>query len=105
MKRYIHTSADYNHLHSYKEAEAILDNYSKEQVDYVRNCYNDVLDEISKLYEENEKDDDFIGVSISGIKTDWLIGAIEDDLMEEEEFEEIYRALETLGERDAMAYA
>lgn len=39
----------------------------------------------------------------SAIKTDWLIGAIEDDLMTEEEFNHIYELIEKASLEDAIA--
>lgn len=102
MKRWIHAS---NEWVKYRSAEDTLKKYSDEQVDYVRKCYDDVLKDISDYYTSEIDDPEVAKINTSAIKTDWLIGAIEDDLMEEEDFEDIYTALETLGERDAMAYA
>lgn len=109
MKRWIHAKTKAinasNEWVKYRLAEDTLKKYSKEQVDYVRECYDEVLTDISNHYIWNDEDGDAPRIHTDLIKTDYLIGAIEDDLMEEEDFEDIYTALETLGERDAMAYA
>lgn len=101
MKRWIHAS---NEWAKYRLAQDTLKKYSDEQIDYVRECYDEVLQDISNHYTW-DADGDARTVQTDSIKTDYLIGAIEDDLMEEEDFEDIYTALETLGEQEAMAYA
>lgn len=102
MKRWIHAS---NEWAMYRLAKDTLKKYSDEQIDYVRECYDEVLEDISNHYTWDDMDGDAPQIHTNSIKTDYLIGAIEDDLMEEEDFEDIYTAMEVLGELDAMAYA
>lgn len=89
------------------EARRILNKYDREQIEYVEECQNEIAKEISRHYTEEEQldNDDVIGVSLSLIKTDYLIGAIEDDLMTEEEFDEIFDALDIISIDTASAYA
>lgn len=94
-----------NHWAKIRLAQDTLKKYTNEQVDYVRKCYDDVLRDISDYYTNESDDPDVAKINTNAIKTDWLIGAIEDDLMEEEDFEDIYTALETLGEEEAAAWA
>ena len=107
MKRWIHAKEDVNSNHwaKIRLAQDTLKKYTDEQVDYVRKCYDDVLRDISDYYTNEIDDPDVARINTNAIKTDWLIGAIEDDLMEEEDFEDIYTALETLGEEEAAAWA
>lgn len=48
-------------------------------------------------------DESFDTINENAIKTDWLIGAIEDDLMTEEEFNHIYELIEKASLEDAIA--
>lgn len=94
-----------NEWAKYRIAQDTLKKYTDEQIDYVRECYDEVLADISNHYAWDDEEGDAPQINTDAIKTDYLVGAIEDDLMEEEDFEDIYTALETLGEREAMAYA
>ena len=98
MKRWIHAQTA-------GQARRKLNSYDKEKVDYVQKCYDDVLAAISDMYSVDDYDERVADVNIGAIKTDWLIGAIEDDLMTEEEFNEIYDLLETIGAEEANAWA
>ena len=192
MKRLIKAS---NALSQMREAQRQLAFLSKEKVDYVRKCYNDVLAEYSKVdpehpypsymyddmadflenvgYEQehdysnhnidlfvrdsssskersiyiglnpinypaavilNPKESDaspynlmqvairmrpdviavdtsmfydesFDAINENAIKTDWLMGALEDDLMTEEEFNHIYKLIDTASMEDAIAHS
>lgn len=91
-------------LKKVNEAKRQLAKYDEEKVDYVRQCVDDVNHDISAMH-LNDLNDDAISVNISGIKTDYLIEAIEDDLMTGEESNEIYNLLDIIGLEAASAYS
>ena len=103
MKKWIHASIQ-SQAQAAAQARRKLAAYDKEKVDYVQRCYDDVLDAISDSYSE-DYNEDAVNINIGAIKTDWLVSAIEDDLMTEEEFNEIYSLLETVGADEANAWA
>ena len=85
---------------SIAEAKRELANYDQEKIDYVRRCQDDMMQAISDSYVEDESGDLYqepIGPKLSEIKRDYLVGAIEDDLMTEEEFEDIYNLLDVVA--------
>lgn len=116
MKRWIH-GASYSDLSMKKntisnqakkihDAKDELAQYSKEKVDYVRKCQEDLTKAISDYYTEGKDEQDYnIGSELSQIKRDWLIGAIEDDLMTEEEFEDILALIDAVDLELAAPYA
>ena len=79
-------------------AKQELKKYTREQISYVKDCYAEVLRAIADYYSEDKEVED---INISTIKTDYLVGAIEGDLMTEDEFNYIYDLLETIGKEDA----
>ena len=81
-------------------AKQELKKYTREQIRYVKDCYAEVLRAIADYYSEDKEVE---GINISTIKTDYLVGAVEDDLMTEDEFNYIYDLLETIGQEDAWA--
>lgn len=91
-----------------QKAKQDLMKYDKEKVDYVRQCQDDIMQAISDSYREDESGDLYeepVGPKLSEIKRDYLVGAIEDDLMTEEEFDEIFDALDVLDLELAHAQA
>lgn len=83
-------------------AKQELKKFDKEKVQYVKDCYAEVLRAIADYYEQDDEYD-ITPVNVDTIKTDYLIGAIEDDLMTEDEFNYIYDLLDTIGQEDAWA--
>ena len=83
-----------------QNAKRDLMKYDKEKVDYVRECQNEIMKAISDSY--FDEDDNFleenkpVGSVLSEIKRDYLVGAIEDDLMTEDEFEDIFGLLDII---------
>jgi hypothetical protein len=84
-------------------AERELNNYTEEQVSLVEECYEDVIEEISEWYMRDDGSD--VGHQISSVKRDWMLQAIEDDLLTEEEFDKLYDLVDTVHYREAAAYA
>lgn len=83
-------------------ARAIVAKYNDEQVKLVQQCYNEICHIISvKMWEPMEG----AGYSISECKNDYMLEAIEDELLTEEEFKELFKAIEVIGTENAMAYA
>ena len=83
------------------EAKRALAKYDPAKVDYVRDCQEDIMEEINAQYfdeDYNFADEDRpVGTKLSEIKRDYLVGAIEDDLMTEAEFEDIYNLLDVVA--------
>lgn len=78
-----------------QKAKRDLIKYDKEKVDYVRECQDEITKVISDYY-AGDDDVDYTGPKLSEIKRDYLVGAIEDDLMTEEEFEDIFDLLDII---------
>lgn len=97
MKRWIHNVAT-----NAAKARKLLNEYEPDKVEFVQDCYQDVIDDISDYYAGEE---DARSIHTSEIKRDWLVEAIEDDLMTEDEFNDIYALLETIGEEEAHSVA
>lgn len=97
MKRWIHNIAT-----NAAKARKLLDEYEPDKVEFVQDCYQAVLDDISDFY---TSENDERPIQTSTIKRDYLIEAIEDDLMTEDEFNDIYALLETIGEEEAHSMA
>lgn len=90
------------------EAKRELAQYDEEKVAYVRECQDEIMQAISDSYREDESGDLYqepVGSKLSEIKRDYLVGAIEDDMMTEEEFEAIFDALDILDLELAHAQA
>lgn len=106
MKRYIHSNVMYTDTNALSRAAAreILKKYSPEQIKLVQKCNDDMNAEISKQFEE-DWDPEMCPISLNAIKTDWMIEAIEDDLLEEDEFEELLSAIDVLDSEEANAWA
>lgn len=107
MKRWVHASIDES-ARKIARAKRELAEYDPEKVDFVKRCQDDISREISRYYaeeDEYDQDESVIGVSLSAIKTDWMMEAIEEDLMTEEEFEEIFDLIDIVGLELAAAYS
>jgi len=87
------------------QARKILKTFDPEKVRYVQKCMDDINREYSRLAGPELSDDELELLNVQAIKTDWLIGAIEDDLMTEDEFEEIFSWLEVLDTEKAHSQA
>ena len=103
MKRMIVSSMrdDFNRIADAKEA---LHKYPQDVIDYVKECRDKIVDRISQSY-YTEEEDAPVGPAVSEIKRDYMTGAIEDDMMTEEEFEEIFDLLDVLALEHAHKYA
>lgn len=80
------------------QARKELKGMDSKKVEYVREAYNDYVAEAAKMDDDLE----FVGHP-EQCKTDWMIGAVLDELMDESEFKSIFALLETLSEESAMA--
>jgi len=88
------------------EAKDELAKYDKEKVDLVRRCQDDIMKAISDHYSEDHIDDDMpIGPGLSQIKNDWCEQALEDDIMTEEEFDDIFDLLDIISIETAHSQA
>lgn len=110
MKRYIRSTISFpvseipSRVASARRELAKYDDY---KVDYVMECNEAILDAISFYYEDEETPypEESIGPSISEIKNDYLVGAIEDDMMTEEEFNRIFELIDVIDTESAHAHA
>ena len=75
MKRWIHSSS-------------LLSQFSGEQIEYVKDCLDDMSEAIDDMTAAGYTEDEQTNV-ISEIRSDWLLGAKEDDLLTEVEFDEL----------------
>ena len=109
MKRWIHAAAEIgprSAIAKISKAHRDLEKYSDEQIEYVKECSDAITKAISDMYVNDDDDlDTPIGPKLSEIKRDYLEGAIEDDLMTEEEFEDIYNLLDVIGLELSAPYA
>ena len=116
MKRWVHASSYpdlgmknnsiSNQVKKIHEAKGELAKYDKEKVDYVRECQEELTKAISDYYTEGKDEQDYnIGSELSEIKRDYMVGAIEDDLMTEDEFEDILALMDTVDLELSAPYA
>ena len=97
MKRWIHAATLVDQLKKINNAKRALQQYDKEKVDYVRECQDEITRAISDSYTEEGDFDRPLGPKLSEIKRDYLVGAIEDDLMTEDEFEDIFELIDIIS--------
>lgn len=91
MKRWIHTQSQ-----KIKVPTEVLHTYSEEQIDFVIDCYEDILSDIADQYTFGHAiDEESARANVSEIKSDYLMCALEDELLTEEEFNIILDALES----------
>lgn len=104
MKRWIHAASIPQQIKKIRDAQDALNKYAPEKVAYVRECQDELIKAISDSY-QREEDDRPVGPILSEIKRDYLVGAIEDDLMTEEEFEDILALMDIIDIELASPYA
>lgn len=104
MKRWVRPNSAYNQISKINSAKRELEQYDSAKVDYVKECIDEITKAISDSY-QREDDDRPVGPILSEIKRDYLVGAIEDDLMTEEEFEDIYDLLDIISLELSAPYA
>lgn len=83
---------------SYNAVDCELAKYSPEQIAYVRRCLDEVADYVDTYREANnlseeEELDGLAATAVDVIVTDYMIGASEDELMSDRDFEAIYDCL------------
>lgn len=104
MKRWIHAASIPQQVKKITDAKKALAQYDPKKVAYVRECQDEITKAISDSY-QREEDDRPVGPILSEIKRDYLVGAIEDDLMTEEEFEDILALIDTIDLELSAPYA
>lgn len=104
MKRWIHAASIPQQVKKITDAKNALKKYDPEKVAYVKECQDELTKAISDSY-EREEDDRPVGPILSEIKRDYLVGAIEDDLMTEEEFEDILALMDIVDLELSAPYA
>lgn len=104
MKRWIHASTS-DTLKNIQEAKKELQSYTDEQIQYVKDCQDEISKAISDNYAREDEGLDPVGPKLSEIKRDYMVGAIEDDLMTEEEFEDIFDLLDVIAIELSQPYA
>lgn len=104
MKRLIRSSTISEIVKNISSAKKALSSYSNEQIEYVKECRDEMSKEISKYYTE-EDTDRHVGSKLSEIKRDYLVGAIEDELMTETEFDDIFDLLDVIDLEMAHSFA
>lgn len=62
-------------------------NREQEKLNTIYRCYDDVMDYVNQCYENDRHVSES---AIDRIKRDYMVGAIESDLMTEEEFNQMY---------------
>lgn len=109
MKRYIRSENTISEMaHKIHEAKDALAQYDEEQVEYVRECQQEIARVISDHYLDDDQETDHswpVGPRVSQIKEDYLLGAITEGLMSEEEFEDIFDLLDIIDLEYAQAHA
>lgn len=81
------------------ESKRELKKFSKEKIEFVKRCYDDVVKDISDSYEE---DLEWYNNS-SEIIRDYKCECYEEDLMSEEEFDKIYNLIDFISIESAMS--
>ena len=105
MKRWIHANTISETAKKISDARKELEKYSDEQIKYVQECQDELASAISENYAREDEGLDPVGPNLSEIKRDYMVGAIEDDLMTEEEFDEILDLLDIIGLELSAPYA
>ena len=95
----IKTEAPKEFFNKMKKAKETLSHFTVQQVNFVKKAYEEVLADIGDASLSER------GTNSTQIKNDYISIAIEDDIMTEEEFETIYKALEVIGVFEAQANA
>ena len=82
-----------------RDAKNILSNFTSKQIDYIKSGYDEYVKEIGDAYVDERES------YASQIKNELLADCIENDIVNNEEFEDIWNALEKLGKIKAHANA
>lgn len=104
MKRWIHAATISDQVKKIRQAQNALTKFDPKKVEYVKECQDEIAKAISDSYVDEDVDHP-IGPMLSEIKRDYLVGAIEDDFMTEEEFDEIFDLLDIVSIELASQYA
>ena len=99
-RKFVRSASIAQMIRDIENAKAELNRYEPEKVEYVQQCMQDIMEEINNYYAEDQEVEN---INLSAIKTDWMLGAIEDDLMTEEEFEDIFNLLDIIDLEYAWA--
>lgn len=91
MREANETEAPKEFFNKMTKAKETLSHFTVQQVDFVKKAYEEVLADIGDAFVNPR------GNNSSKIKNEYMSQAIEDNLMTEEEFETIYKALEVIG--------
>lgn len=95
MKKWIHNTND---------LEKPLEQFDKEQIEYVFDCYIDVLDDIQDQYDYNSATSKAeAAVNEESIKEDYLIGVDDYDL-DRNSFNVLYNILSSVSKLDIEKY-
>lgn len=108
MKRYIRSSWVSDQVAAISKAKSELAKYSQEQIEYVKDCRAEVKRIISDHYYADDQETDPswpVGPSVQQVVADWELGAINEGIMSEAEFDDIYNLLDTIELQYAQAYA
>lgn len=84
------------------ESKRELESFSKEKIEYVQECRDEVVKDIIECEERRDKGFD-CNYNSSEIIRDYKVGSYEDDLMSDEEFDKIYELLDVVATESAMA--
>lgn len=91
---------------SYTEAQKTLDKYDKAQIDIVNKCLDDEAELMSRYYaDEGNFEDIPLGEQLSEIRRDWSSEAYEDDLLDIDQWDELYTAISVIRGEYANAYS
>lgn len=83
-------------INSLTEAQEELKYYDKEKVDFVKDCRDALNMDIYNNLDEYREDEDLAEANLSAIKEDYIQKAVDEDIMSEEEFEEIFALFDAI---------
>ncbi len=75
-------------------------NHEQEKLNIIYRCYDDVMDYVNQCYEDDRQVSQF---AIDRIKRDYMVSAVEADLMTEEEFNQMYDEYDSSVDPNAFA--
>ena len=82
-------------IESIEEVKKALAEYEPEQVDLVKHCIDALNKDINNNWELYE-DDDVAKINLTAIKDDYMMRALDEELMSEEDFEDIFALLDLM---------
>lgn len=91
-------------LNKLKSARSILQKYSTDQVKFVQECFDEVCSIASDSF-DTEDTDEIVGRRMDECINDYAATAVEDGLLTDNEFDELYNAVATIGDEEAAAYS